>query len=40
VRVDVAKDVEKEELSTIVGGIENCYNHSGNQSSGSSENWT
>jgi hypothetical protein len=30
----------KEEHSSIVGGIASLYNHSGNQSSGSSENWT
>jgi hypothetical protein len=29
----------KEEHSSIVGGIANWYNHSGNQSGGSSENW-
>jgi hypothetical protein len=33
-------DVEKEEHSSIVGGIAGLYNHSGNQSGGSSENWT
>jgi len=32
--------VEKEEHSSIVGGIASWYNHSGNQPSGSSENWT
>jgi hypothetical protein len=32
--------VEKEEHSSIVGGIAGLYNHSGNQSGGSSENWT
>jgi hypothetical protein len=30
---------EKEEHSSISGGIPNWYNHSGNQSEGSSENW-
>jgi hypothetical protein len=30
----------KEEHTSIVGGIAILYNHSGNQSSGSSENWT
>jgi hypothetical protein len=30
--------VEKEEYSFIDGGIANWYNHSGNQSGGSSEN--
>jgi hypothetical protein len=32
------KDVEKEEHSSIVGGIASLYNHSGNQSGVSSEN--
>jgi hypothetical protein len=32
--------VEKGEHSSIVGGIASLYNHSGNQSGGSSENWT
>jgi hypothetical protein len=36
---DSGKDVEKEELSSIAGGIANWYNHSGNQSGGSSEKW-
>ena len=40
VTVDAGKDVEKEEHSSIVGGIAGLYNHSGNQSEGSSENWT
>jgi hypothetical protein len=30
--------VEKEEHSSIAGGIANWYNHCGNQSGGSSEN--
>jgi hypothetical protein len=30
--------VEKKENSSIAGGIANKYNHSGNQSGGSSEN--
>jgi hypothetical protein len=34
------EDVEKEEHSSIVGGIASLYNHFGNQSGGSSENWT
>jgi hypothetical protein len=34
----VGEDVEKEEHSSIAGGIANWYNHSGNQSGGSSEN--
>jgi hypothetical protein len=33
------RDVEKEEHSSIAGGIANWYNHSVNQSEGSSENW-
>jgi hypothetical protein len=39
VTTHVGKDVEKEEQSSIVGGIANWYNHSGHQSVGSSENW-
>jgi hypothetical protein len=38
VTADAAKDVEKEEHSSIAGGIASLYNHSGNQSGGSSEN--
>jgi hypothetical protein len=34
------KNVEKEEHSFMAGEIVNWYNHSGNQSVGSSENWT
>jgi hypothetical protein len=37
---DAGEDVEKEKHSSIVGGIACLYNHSGNQSGGSSENWT
>jgi hypothetical protein len=37
---DAGEDVEKEDHSSISGGIENFYNHSGNKSGGSSENWT
>jgi hypothetical protein len=40
VTADAGEDVEKEEHSSIVGGIASLYNHSGNQSWGSSENWT
>jgi len=40
VTADIGEDVEKEEYSFIVGGIASWYNHSGNQSRGSSENWT
>jgi hypothetical protein len=36
----VVEDVEKEEHSSIVGGIASWYNHSGNQFGGSSENRT
>jgi hypothetical protein len=34
----VGKDMEKEEHSSTACGIANWYNHSGNQSGGSSEN--
>ena len=37
---DAGEDVEKEEHSSTVGGIAGLYNHSGNRSGGSSENWT
>jgi hypothetical protein len=37
---DAGKDVEKEEYSSIVGKIASWYNHSGNQSGGSAQNWT
>jgi hypothetical protein len=40
VTADAGKDVEKEEHSPKAGGIAGLYNHSGNQSGGSSENWT
>jgi hypothetical protein len=40
VTADASEDVEKEEHSSIVGGIASLYNHSGNQSGSSSENWT
>ena len=40
VTADAGEDVEKEEHSSIVGGSAGLYNHSGNQSGGSSENWT
>ena len=40
VTADAGVDVEKEEHSSIGGGIPGLYNHSGNQSGGSSENWT
>jgi hypothetical protein len=38
VKADAGEDVEKEEHSSVVGGIESLYNHSGNQSGSSSEN--
>ena len=37
---DTVEDVEKEEQSSIAGGIERWYNNSGNQFDSSSENWT
>ena len=40
VTADAGEDVEKEEHSSIVGGIASLYNLSGNQSGSSSENWT
>jgi hypothetical protein len=40
VTADAGKDVEKEEHSSIAGGIARWYNHSGYQFDGSSENWT
>jgi hypothetical protein len=38
VTTHVVEDVEKEEYSSISGGNENWYNHSGNQSGVSSVN--
>jgi hypothetical protein len=40
VTAHAGEDVEKEGQSSIVNGIASLYNHSGNQSGGSSENWT
>jgi hypothetical protein len=40
VTADAGEDVEKEEYSSIADEIASWYNHSGNQSGGSSENWT
>jgi hypothetical protein len=40
VAADAGEDVKKEEHFSIDGGIASLYNHSGNQSGGSSENWT
>jgi len=37
VTTEAGEDVEKEEHSSIVGGIADWYNHSGNQSGVSSE---
>jgi hypothetical protein len=39
VTIHVGEDEEKEEHSSIAGGIVNWHNHSGNQCGGSSENW-
>jgi len=39
VTADADEDVEKEEHSSIAGGIASWYNHCGNQSGGSSKNW-
>jgi hypothetical protein len=39
VTADAGDDVEKEEHSSIVGEFASWYNHSGNQSGGSSEKW-
>jgi hypothetical protein len=39
VTTHVGEDMEKEEHSSIAFGIANWYNHSGNQSGDSSENW-
>jgi hypothetical protein len=40
VTADADEDVEKEEYSSIAGGTASWYNNCGNQSGGSSENWT
>jgi hypothetical protein len=40
VTADAGEDVEKEEHSSIVGGLASWYNHCGNQSGNFSENWT
>jgi hypothetical protein len=37
---DAGEDVEKEEHSSIVGGISSLYKNSGNQAEISSDNWT
>jgi hypothetical protein len=36
---DAGEDVVKEEHSSIAGAVVSWYNHSGNQSDVSSENW-
>jgi hypothetical protein len=38
VTAHAGEDVEKEEYSSISGGIKNLYNHPGNQSGGFLEN--
>jgi hypothetical protein len=38
--IPIIRSTLVEEDSSIVGGIAGLYNHSGNQSGGSSENWT
>ena len=38
-KTDTGEDVEKEEHSSTAGGVARWYNHFGNQSVGSSENW-
>jgi hypothetical protein len=38
VTADADEDMEKEECSSIAGGIASWYNHSGNQMDFSSEN--
>jgi hypothetical protein len=40
VTASAGEDLEKEEHSSTTGGIESWSNHSGNQFSDSSENWT
>jgi hypothetical protein len=40
VTADAGEDVEKEEHSSITGGIASRYNHFGNHFGSSSENWT
>jgi hypothetical protein len=40
VTADAGEDVEKEEYSSIAGGIASLYNYSRSESGGSSENWT
>jgi hypothetical protein len=40
VTADASKDVEKEEYSSIAGGIASWYNYFGNKFGGSLKNWT
>jgi hypothetical protein len=40
VTADASKNVDKEEHSSIAGGIASLYNHPVNQPGSSSENWT
>jgi hypothetical protein len=40
VTADAGEDVEKEEHSSIAGGIASWHNHSRNKSGNSSETWT
>jgi hypothetical protein len=40
VTADIGEDVEKEEHSSIAGGIASFYNYSENQFGGYSANWT
>jgi hypothetical protein len=40
VTANAGKDVEKEEHSSIAGGIASWYKHSKNHFGASSENWT
>jgi hypothetical protein len=39
VTADAGEDVKNKEHSSISGGIAKWYNHTWNQSGGSSENW-
>jgi hypothetical protein len=40
VTADAGEDMEREEHSSIVGGVTSWYNHSVNQFGSYSENWT
>jgi hypothetical protein len=40
VTADAGENMEEEEHSSIAGGIASLYNHTGNKSDDSSENWT